>query len=531
MPVSRNSSLPAAIQRINYQNQKHALKVSLDANSRDHAMATSSGRNFTLNTSKESGTSSSGTRTLSQPCAGDPPVRATVIFPHLLLGSERDVKDSVLMEEERISRVLNVSINCKRPPLLDDDHFRRIAVHDNNLENIEPHLDDAVDFLEEARVKKERVLVHCLAGVSRSATIAIAYVMYYLKLRHNDAYRFVKEKRPTISPNFNFLGQLIEYEKRLTASGRLEKKTQPTPTTTSQQTPSFPVNPPNFRVTASISVAAAPTRRRKGLKFDLRPAKTTTVARQQQGYHGCGVVLDLHKTPQEQSRRLGSDGVEDETPPDDDCDVTMQEALGRTSKSSSLPRRFNLQKPMTAASYVGATSSSFFKCQTAPCTPSASLPFPFLHGNHNDVEMRDEEKPPSPMYDDDKVSSQGNAQQQLFYAPYLQKRHKAFQTRSKCARSPLVVKKSFQPPVYMHSKSMVCRKTYKNKKPQTPSADLKLSALSLSQNYSNFEGESRKQEESVQGRFKLACGTKLKMKWRNRKVQGGARKQDDVKCS
>lgn len=51
------------------------------------------------------------------------------------------------MEEERISRVLNVSINCKRPPLLDDDHFRRIAVHDNNLENIEPHLDDAVDFL------------------------------------------------------------------------------------------------------------------------------------------------------------------------------------------------------------------------------------------------------------------------------------------------------------------------------------------------------------------------------------------------
>jgi len=507
------------------------LKVTLDANSR-HLAAPS---DFALNTSKESGTSSGGgggARTLSQPCAGDPPVRATVIFPHLLLGSERDVKDSVLMEEERISRVLNVSINCKRPPLLDDDHFRRIAVHDNNLENIEPHLDDAVDFLEEARQKKERVLVHCLAGVSRSATIAIAYVMYYLKLRHNDAYRFVKEKRPTISPNFNFLGQLIEYEKRLTACGRLEKKTQtiPTPSATPHpKTPSFQVHCPSFRVSSSISVTSAPSRRRKGLKFDLRPAKTTTVARQQ-GYHGCGVVLDLHKTPQEQSRRLGSDGVEDETPPDDDCDVTMQDALGRTSKSNSLPRRFNLQKPTSAANYVGAASSSFFKCQTAPCTPSASLPFPFLHGNHQDVEMRDEEKPPSPVHDG-KVSQQGNTQQ-LFYAPYFQKRHKAFQTPSKCARSPLVVNKSFQRPVYMHSKSLVCRQTFslKHKKPQTPSADLKLSALSLSQ---NCEGESRKQEEKAPGRFKLACGTKLKMKWRNRKgVQGsGVRKQDDVKCS
>ena len=37
-------------------------------------------------------------------------------------------------------------------------------------------------------------------------------------------FRFVKEKRPTISPNFNFLGQLIEYEKRLTDCGRLTKK-------------------------------------------------------------------------------------------------------------------------------------------------------------------------------------------------------------------------------------------------------------------------------------------------------------------
>lgn len=31
----------------------------------------------------------------------------------------------------------------------------------------------------------------------------------------DEAYRFVKEKRPTISPNFNFLGQLLDYEKKI----------------------------------------------------------------------------------------------------------------------------------------------------------------------------------------------------------------------------------------------------------------------------------------------------------------------------
>ena len=49
--------------------------------------------------------------------------------------------------------------------------------------------------------------------MSRSATVTVAYVMKHLGLALNEAYEFVKEKRPVISPNLNFMGHLLKYEK------------------------------------------------------------------------------------------------------------------------------------------------------------------------------------------------------------------------------------------------------------------------------------------------------------------------------
>lgn len=68
---------------------------------------------------------------------------------------------------------------------------------------------------DEARSMKCGVLVHCLAGISRSVTVTVAYLMQKRNLSLNDAYDFVKRKKSNISPNFNFMGQLLDFERTL----------------------------------------------------------------------------------------------------------------------------------------------------------------------------------------------------------------------------------------------------------------------------------------------------------------------------
>ncbi|CAJ0566131.1 unnamed protein product, partial [Mesorhabditis spiculigera] len=60
-----------------------------------------------------------------------------------------------------------------------------------------------------------RVLVHCVAGVSRSASIVLAYLTKYHCRSLRDAYHLMKMKRPLVRPNLGFWRQLIAFEQNI----------------------------------------------------------------------------------------------------------------------------------------------------------------------------------------------------------------------------------------------------------------------------------------------------------------------------
>ena len=78
-----------------------------------------------------------------------------------------------------------------------------------NENNILFHL---IKLIQSHLLNNKKVIVNCYMGISRSAIIVIAYVMYHLKMSVMDALEFVKQKRPIINPNYGFMCQLWNLE-------------------------------------------------------------------------------------------------------------------------------------------------------------------------------------------------------------------------------------------------------------------------------------------------------------------------------
>ncbi|XP_071450525.1 dual specificity protein phosphatase 3-like [Hetaerina americana] len=75
---------------------------------------------------------------------------------------------------------------------------------------------EAANFIEIALQNKGKVLVHCYQGISRSATLVIAYLMLKCGMTAQEAIKTVRSKREII-PNNSFLRQLCDLNQRLAA--------------------------------------------------------------------------------------------------------------------------------------------------------------------------------------------------------------------------------------------------------------------------------------------------------------------------
>ena len=65
------------------------------------------------------------------------------------------------------------------------------------------------------RQTNNKVLVHCFAGISRSATIVLAYLMVHERMHLHLAIKLLREKHAISKPNQGFMNQLLRFYHKL----------------------------------------------------------------------------------------------------------------------------------------------------------------------------------------------------------------------------------------------------------------------------------------------------------------------------
>ncbi|XP_058702131.1 dual specificity protein phosphatase 22-A-like isoform X1 [Poecile atricapillus] len=127
--------------------------------------------------------------------------------------SYQDSEDHENLLRKGVTHILSVHNHAK--PVLEDMTYLCISASDSSSQNLLQHFKECIQFIHECRLAGGGCLVHCLAGVSRSSTILVAYLMTVTELGWESCLAATKAVRSYVSPNPGFQQQLQEYERTL----------------------------------------------------------------------------------------------------------------------------------------------------------------------------------------------------------------------------------------------------------------------------------------------------------------------------
>ena len=130
------------------------------------------------------------------------------IIKNLWVGNYKSAVDVDFLTKNNIKLIINLSKNINFVSL-NNIYKYRIPIHDNlsNESDIGMinHFDKSYSLIDNYLKNNEGILIHCKAGIQRSATLAALYLMKKYKINSKKAMQIVKSKRKIafyIRPNF-----------------------------------------------------------------------------------------------------------------------------------------------------------------------------------------------------------------------------------------------------------------------------------------------------------------------------------------
>lgn len=137
----------------------------------------------------------------------------------LLIGDYRDAMDMSLLRKHGVSHIV-CSAGELKPVYPQRFNYKHVMADDMPKYDLGRHFDHTADFIHDAIRNGGTVLVHCAAGVSRSVSLALAYLIKHGGMRLSTAYGLVKNRRPRANPNPGFINQLKHFESRIHDSSK-----------------------------------------------------------------------------------------------------------------------------------------------------------------------------------------------------------------------------------------------------------------------------------------------------------------------
>ncbi|CAK9833573.1 Dual specificity phosphatase 29 [Anthophora retusa] len=144
------------------------------------------------------------------------------VYPGIYIGDAITAKNKKYLKMLGITHILNAA-EGKRFGFVNTDKnyyadttikYLGLPLADICTTDISKYFNTAAAFIDEAVSMGGKVFVHCVMGMSRSATCVLAYLMIKKGMQSIDALQTVRKNR-YIKPNFGFLRQLAELDNQL----------------------------------------------------------------------------------------------------------------------------------------------------------------------------------------------------------------------------------------------------------------------------------------------------------------------------
>lgn len=135
------------------------------------------------------------------------------ITNNIYLGSQDSTKMPDILFERNIYGVLSLGAKC----LCNHKKIKNEYVDVADLPDtpLDKQFEKCFAFIDSILESGQSILIHCHAGISRSATVLIAYLMQKNKWRFRETMDFLRKKRPIVTPNSGFEKQLLMFEAKL----------------------------------------------------------------------------------------------------------------------------------------------------------------------------------------------------------------------------------------------------------------------------------------------------------------------------